>query len=138
MTNPEPNTVAKRIPPRVGSALLGGGIGLVVGVFWTIVFGPLTDGPPSIALSFVMYTTGFCVTGLAVGAIQRYSILVGALIGLLAMAAWTLIVGPRDGWITLWLMVFGISGIFWGAVIGFCFWVLRWWIAAQRKSRANS
>jgi hypothetical protein len=103
---------------RKVSALLGSCIGLSIGIIWTLIFGPLTDGPPSIRLSFLMYTTGFAATGFVVGIVQRSPVLVGAIAGSVIMSTWVYIVGPHDGWIVMWMIFIGGSGLVWGSVIG--------------------
>ena len=126
MIGGEPNQFQQR-GSRFISALLGAGIGLAVGIFWTFVFGPVTDGPPSIGLSLLVYSTGFTTTGLAVGAIQRLPILVGIVTGTVVLSWWALAIGPQDSWMVLWLIVFGGSGLFWGGIIGCIFWIIQYW-----------
>jgi hypothetical protein len=121
--------------------LLGACIGLIVGIFWAMIFGPLTDGPPSIKLSFLIYTTSFAATGIIVGAFQRKPVLVGNIAGLLILSTWAVACnvgdsccgGPwsLDPWVVIWLIALGGSGLFWGGVIGTIFWCL---INVGRKS----
>ncbi|MFO7905587.1 MAG: hypothetical protein ACQESR_24460 [Planctomycetota bacterium] len=106
-------------------ASLGSGVGLCVGILWTMVFGPLTAGPPSMCLSFLVYTTSFTFTGFVVGTMQRLPLLVGAVTGFLTLLMWALIVGPKDGWMALWVIMFGGSGLFCGILIGCLFWITR-------------
>jgi len=93
-------------------------IGAACGLFWTAVFGPFTAGPPSLMLSALVYTSGFALTGVAVGLAKSSALFVGPLSGMLILSAWAIIVGPRDGWLLLWLVIFGGSGLIWGFVIG--------------------
>ena len=116
-----PKQLPGKPPSRWWSILIGAGIGLVVGAAWTAVFGPLTDGPPSVWLSLAVYTSGFGVTGALVGAVRRSPELVGLSAGFLTLAVLAVIVGPKDGWLMLWVLVFGGSGLIWGAVIGVLF-----------------
>src|SRR5262245_43303634 len=85
-------------PSRWPSVWRGTTIGLVVGVAWTAVFGPLTDGPPSVWLSLVVYTTGFAITGAVIGTVGRFPELVGLSVGFFTLAVLAVIVGPKDGW----------------------------------------
>ncbi len=87
-------------------------------------------------LSFLVYTTGFTFTGFVVGAIQRLPALVGTATGLLALSTWALIVGPKDGWMVLWVTIFGGSGLFWNVLIGCFFWIAHRLIA-NRASYAS-
>lgn len=96
----------------------GATIGLVIGAAWTAVFGSLTDGPPSVWLALAVYALGFAATGAVVGAIGRFPELVGLSAGFLILAAFAVIIGPKDGWIAAWIFVFGGSGLLWGFVIG--------------------
>src|SRR5262249_40033816 len=124
----------QRRESRFVSAFIGAVIGLGVGIFWAITFGPLTDGPPSIKLSFLVYSTGFTITGLVVGAIRRLPLLVGIVTGSLVLSYWAIILGPKDAWGVLWVMVFGGSGLFWGFFIGCIYWLVQDW----RSSRSSS
>jgi hypothetical protein len=114
---------------RMFSAILGSGIGLAVGVLWTIVFDQSTGGAGSLRRLFLVFTTGLTITGLAVGTIQRLPLFVGAVIGLLAMSAWALVVGPRDGWIIVVLFFWGVSGLVCGLLIGCLFWIVQQLVA---------
>lgn len=110
---------------RFTSVLRGGAAGMIVGSVWTALIGPLTDGPPSIGLSFVVYTTTLTCTGLVVGAVQRLPALIGLGMGWLTLSIAAIIVGPKDGWMLLWLMVFGGSGVICGPMVGGLFLFLR-------------
>jgi hypothetical protein len=111
-------------PDRRPAIWRGITIGLVVGVAWA-AFGPLTDGPPSLWLSLAVYATGFAVTGGVVGAVGRFPELVGLSAGFLALTVLAVIVGPKDGWVVLWVLAFGGSGLLWGPVIGLLFRLFR-------------
>lgn len=97
---------------------LGAAIGLSIGLGWSAIFGPATDGPPSLLLSFIVYSSGFTLTGVLVGFFEKVPPATGALLGLVILSVMAVIVGPKDGWIVLWLFAFGGSGLFWGFVIG--------------------
>jgi hypothetical protein len=103
---------------RWSSILLGIAVGLVVGLAWTALFGPLTDGPPSLKLSLSVYTIGFSIAGAIVGAVRKFPEVVGLAAGSLTLSVVAVIVGPKDGWIVMWVMMFGGSGLLCGAVIG--------------------
>jgi hypothetical protein len=103
---------------RLPSIAIGGLIGLLVGAVWTSIIGPFTDGPPSIALSFMVYVLTLTCTGLIVGAVQRLPALVGLGAGVLTLVCAALVVGPNDGWMGLWLIVFGGSGLLCGPIVG--------------------
>ena len=126
MTNPyEPPSsthagVARNNALRRGC--ICGALGLLVGLAWAAVFGPFTDGPPSLALSFVVYSSGLALTGFVVGWINRAPAGIGALAGVGILVVWAIVVGPKDGWIVIWLVAFGGSGLIWGTIIG-CIWL---------------
>jgi hypothetical protein len=109
-----------RLPSRWPSVWRGLALGLVVGVAWTAVIGPLTDGPPSVWLSLAVYATGLAITGAVVGAVRRFPEVVGLSTGFLTLAVLAGIVAPGGGWGLLWLVVFGGSGLLCGPVIGLC------------------
>lgn len=121
---------SKGIPYKRG--VIGASIGLLAGVFWAAVIGPHTDGPPSLTLSFIVYSTGFALTGFVVAVSNRFSPIVGAIAGLGILSLWAIVVGPKDGWLVLWLIVFGGSGALWGALIGLVWLVIRRQFAAQQ------
>ena len=104
------------------SVLLGTVIGFAVGVSWSVIFGPLSAG---IAVSALVYITGFTFTGLIVGAVRRFAPLVGATVGLVSLVLWAILVGPADAWFLLWVIVFGGSGVFCGCIIGVIFTILH-------------
>src|SRR5262249_6192142 len=93
-------------------------VGGAVGVAWGLIFGPWTDGPPSLALSLLVYTSGFAVVGLVLGYVRRPSGSLGAKAGLLTPSAWALVVAPKDRWMSAWLIVLGGSGFMIGFVFG--------------------
>ena len=103
--------------PRMLPMLLGTGIGLGVGVVWTMIFGPVFDGPPSITLTALVSITGLSFTGFAVGLFPKNTFMIGSIAGGLSMSTLAFIVGPRDGWIVIWLFLYGGSGIFCGCII---------------------
>ena len=109
---------------RVPSIAVGGVIGLVVGSIWTAIVGPFTDGPPSIALSFAVYALSLTLTGVTVGAVQRVPALVGLGTGVFLLLCAAFIVGPSDGWIMIWLIIFGGSGFLCGPLIGGVYYML--------------
>lgn len=109
---------------RLALAVRGAWIGLGVGVFWSVVLAPLTARPSSVVLAFLVYATGLAVTGFVVGLVRRVPPLVGALVGAASLCVWAFLVGPKDGWIGLWFLVLGGSGLLWGTVIGAVFWFL--------------
>jgi hypothetical protein len=119
--SPQTGRPSRRWP----SVWRGAMIGLVVAAGWTAVFGPLTEGPPSVWLSLVVYTIGFATTGTVVGAVGRFPELTGLSAGFLILAVLAVIVGPKDGWIVIWVVVFGGSGLLWGSVIGLLFRFFR-------------
>ena len=98
-----------------------GALGFVVGLAWAAIFGAFTDGPPSLTLSFIVYSTGFALTGFVVGWSNRAPAGIGALAGAGILVAWAVMFGPKDGWIIIWLVSFGGSGLIWGTIIG-CIW----------------
>ena len=109
---------------RLISGLLGAGIGIVVGLLWSATFGPLTDGPPSLALSFLMYTTGYTITGFFVGLVRRLPALTGGIAGLVTLCIWVSVVGPDDlMWLPLWYLFEGGSGLVCGIMIGGLFYL---------------
>lgn len=124
MAHDIPGQSAVGQPFRWISVIRGVAIGLSVGTVWTAFIGPLTDGPPSIALSFALYATGCTVTGGMVGAIRWFPETVGLLVCGLVLTVLARIAGPNSPWILLWMMIFGGSGLFCGAVIGGLFRLL--------------
>src|SRR5262249_26041437 len=110
---------------RWSSILRGIAVGLVVGLAWTVLIGPLTEGPPSLRLSLAVYTIGFSIVGAIVGAVRRFPEMVGFAAGLVTLTLLAVIVGPKDGWIILWVMVFGGSGLLCGAMIGLLYRLVR-------------
>jgi len=119
---------------RLFSAGVGTTIGLFAGLLWTLLFGPMTDGPPSIELSLLVYTSGFAFTGFTVGVIRIFPVPFGTTIGFLSLSTWAIIVGPKDGWVGLWIMLFGGSGLVWGATIGGIYWYLYRFIFTQQHA----
>lgn len=116
------------------SVLRGIAVGLAVSVCWTALIGPLTDGPPSLMLSLTVYAIGFTITGAIVGAIRRVPGIVGFIAGSLTLTAIAIIVGPKDGWLLLWIMVFGGSGYLCGAVIGGLWYALEQYYLRNSRS----
>jgi hypothetical protein len=118
-------SVTNRSTRRWDAVVQGATIGLLVAVVWTAFVGPLTDGPPSIALSFIVYAIGFTVTGALIGARQQRPELTGLEAGLAILFILALIVGPKDGWIVIWVSIFGLSGVICGPTIGMIFRLFR-------------
>jgi hypothetical protein len=58
------------------------------------------------------------MAGALVGLKRRLPELWGAVGGLLAMSLVALVVGPKDGWMVLWLVFYGGSGAIGGLVTG--------------------
>lgn len=129
----EPRANGSICSGRLLSAGLGTTIGLFVGILWALFFGPVTDGPPAIGLSLIVYTTGFAFTGLVVGMIQILPVLTGTMFGFLSLSTWAFIVGPKDGWMGLWITIFGGSGLVWGALIGGIYWYVYRFIFTQQN-----
>lgn len=109
---------------RLSLALRGAWIGLGVGIFWSVVLGPLTAALSSIALTFLLYGTGLALTGFVVGLVRRAAPLVGAIAGGASLCVWAFALRSEDGWIGLRLLVLGGSGMLWGCVIGAVFHLL--------------
>ena len=103
---------------RWASVWRGAGIGVCVGVAWTAVIGPLTDGPPSIWLSLAVYAVGLATTGAVIGAVRHYPELIGMAAGFSTLAVLAVVVGPSDPWAILWLLFFGATGLLLGPIIG--------------------
>jgi hypothetical protein len=125
MVQDSPNRPTSRRPSEWRSIWIGATIGLTIGAAWTAVFGPLTDGPPSLWLSLAVYTIGFAVTGAVVDIVRRFPELVGLSSGSLTLAVLAVLVGPKNGWIVLWVFVFGGAGLLWGTILGVLFRFFR-------------
>ena len=97
---------------RLIGILLGSIIGLIIGAILDHLF---TDAPPFLPFPF---TIGFVITGAAVGAVGRSPELVGLAVGFVILSVLAVIVGPKDGWLFIWVVIFGGSGLLWGTVIG--------------------
>jgi hypothetical protein len=108
---------------RIQTTLLGIGVGLGVGAFWTFVVAPLGEAQLGAFLS-VTYLVVLSATGLVVGAAQRFAPLVGAVTSTTAHVVWALIVMPRDPLGIVWLLAFTIAGMASGCIIGVVFFVL--------------
>jgi hypothetical protein len=110
---------------RLWSMVLCAIIGLAVGIIWSYLLGPLTDELASRAFSFSLCTGGLTITGIVVGGIRRFPGCVGAIVGGLSLTIFTIIVGPKDGWIVLWIMILGTAGLLGGSIIGGIFCMFR-------------
>lgn len=124
-TEGEKNQLKRIGIQRLRSTLIGASIGFVLGSVWAALIGPITDGPPSLNLSLFIYTGAFTLTGAVVGAIQRLPGLIGPTVGTVIFSVLAIIIGPKDGWLMIWMMVFGFSGMIGGCVIGIVFYYCR-------------
>lgn len=120
----------------------GVAIGLVLGSAWAAFIGHQTEGPSSVWLLFGVFATGFAMTGAVVGVVRPLPELVGLGAGCLCLVVQALCFetevdldrllrwnGPMTvgeclrivagvDWNLDRLLLFGGSGLFWGAVIG--------------------
>lgn len=108
---------------RFKTTLLGVGVGLGVGVFWTFGVAPLDEAQSGFFLS-VTYLGVLSATGFIVGAVRRFAPVVGAVTCTAAHVLWALVVMPRDPWAIIWLFAFAVSGVVSGSIIGVVFFVL--------------
>jgi hypothetical protein len=123
---------------RLFSVFIGATIGFLISACWTALIGPLTDGPPSIVLSFFVYALGLTAAGAVVGAVHRLPELVGLTAAFVALSSLALVVGPPDGWMVVWLIVFGGSGCLCGPVIGVLFRLVRPRVSPSRNRHPGS
>jgi hypothetical protein len=93
---------------RLIGILLGSIIGLIIGAIWS----------PSDDLSFPIYAICFAITGAAVGAVGRSHELVGLAVGFITFSVLAVIVGPKDGWLIIWVVAFGAFGLISGTIVG--------------------
>lgn len=110
---------------RVRCLARGAIIGLAVGIVWSFLLKPFTDELGSLGFSFFLCTAGLTLAGTVVGMIRRLPGCVGTVLGGVCLSVVAIIVGPKDGWIVPWIMVFGIAGSVGGSIIGGIFYSLR-------------
>jgi len=123
-----PSTKARQV---LAALLLGGSIGLVVGIIWSIC-GLRANLPISKQIWFSINITGLTFTGITIGAVQRSPRLVGFIAGLAYFSLFTIIAVPADDRIVLWILCFGTSGGGLGIFIGWIFMLIKlmkWWIS---------
>lgn len=118
---------------RGDSTFTGACIGTGLGLVWTAVFSLLTNSQQAIGFSPLVFISGFTLTGTVIGLVQRLPMLIGPFVGTLVLTAWALAVGSSDGWIVIWVIMFGGSGLFWGFVIGLFFWLVHRAVLRDRK-----
>ena len=102
----------------------GGAIGVLIGFAWTIFWTQILGFRNAQHVHLLCFTFGFMATGLIAVAVRRLPILVGLAAGALVMGIMAVIIGPRDGWIVVAVIVYGCSGAICGPLIGALIYLL--------------
>ena len=119
-----------REPPRWLSVFVGTVLGLVAGLASSLFFSEALEGVPPRGYVFLFFTSTFLFAGFAVGLLKVLPPLIGCVTGLIVMVVFVMVLGPKNGWIGLWVFLFGGSGMVGGSCIGIAYWLI--WSGLRR------
>jgi len=111
--------------PRTCPVFYGAIIGFAVGLGWGLLLSQIAASHQSeVVAHMISFPIGLTITGIIVAIVDRLQILIGLLAGTFIMYIATGIVGPSDGWIGIWIILYGGSGVITGPIIGMIIWLI--------------